>query len=299
MLTRILVPLDGSETAEAVLPYARLLADDLRIPVELLTVIDVAEIGRHLRSEQFTDLDAVIKYQIVEQEKYLKSMAGSFQDKNVSYSVEKGITAGSIIDRAGTDKGTLIAMATHGRSGLSRWLLGSIAEKVLRAANNPLLLVRATEGTPTDGKVALDSLTVPLDGSELAEAILPPVIELATAIKLAVRLMRCYNVADMISGYEDYGAGFEALRIRSKNEATEYLDAKAQQLREEGLPEVASFTLEGEPGETIVGAAKGAPNSLIAMCTHGRSGVNRWLLGSVTEKVVRHSGSPVLVIRSR
>ena len=299
MFTRILLPLDGSETAEAVLPYARLLASDLKIPIELLTVVDVAEIGKHLRSEQFADLDSLIKYQILDHEKYLKEIAQSFHGEKVSCIVDRGVTAASIIDKAAADKGTLIAMATHGRSGITRWLLGSIAEKVLRAANNPLLLVRARDEAATAGNVTIGSVMVPLDGSELAESILPAVIELAKAIKLAVRLMRCYSVADMIFGYEDFSAGIADLREKAKNEATEYLDAKVRHVREQGLAEVATYMSEGEPGEAIIEAAKSTPNSLIAMCTHGRSGVNRWLLGSVTEKVVRQSGHPVLIIRSR
>jgi nucleotide-binding universal stress UspA family protein len=298
MFTRILVPLDGSETAEAVLPYVRLLAGDLKIPVELLTVVDVAEIGRHLRSEQFADLDALIKYQIAEQEKYLDGVAQSFEMENVSHTVEKGITAGSIIDKAGADRGTLIAMATHGRSGLTRWLLGSIAEKVLRAANNPVLLVRARKDASTVGKATLDSVTVPLDGSELAESILPTVAELAKAIKLKLRLMRSYYITGMTFNYEDY-SGFEALSARFRNEAASYLDAKVQQMKNSGLVDVASFVPEGEPAESIIDVVKGKPSGLIAMSTHGRSGVNRWLLGSVTEKVVRHSGNPVLVIRGK
>jgi nucleotide-binding universal stress UspA family protein len=298
MYKRILVPLDGSNTAEAVLPYARLLAGDLKIPVELLTVVDVVDIGTHIPAEHFMDLDALIKNQILQHEKYLNNVAQSFESENVSCTVERGIAGGSIINKAGADKGTLIAMATHGRSGLRRWLLGSIAEKVLRASNNPLLLVRARDKAATDGKAALDSVMVPLDGSELAESILPPVIDLVKAIKLAVRIMRCYSVTDMVSSYEDYGLGLEALRTKSKDEATRYLDAKAEQLKKQGLTEVVSFTSEGEPAEAIIEAAKRAPNSLIAMCTHGRSGVNRWMLGSVTEKVVRHSGNPVLVIRA-
>jgi nucleotide-binding universal stress UspA family protein len=299
MYTRILVPLDGSRTAEAVLPYARLLAGELRIPVELLTVIDVIETSRELGPEHYLDFDAAIKDQVRSAEKSLSGIAKSFEGENVSCSVEKGITAGTILSKAEADKGTLIAMATHGRSGFRRWLLGSIAEKVLRAANSPLLLVRATDKAATDGKVALDSVIVPLDGSELAESILSPVIDLVKTIKLAVRLMRCYSFANLITSYEDYGAGVEGLRSRSKNEAISYLDVKVNQLKKEGLSDVASFLREGEPAEEIIEAAKGAPNSLIAMCTHGRSGMNRWMLGSVTEKVVRHSGNPVLVVRAK
>jgi len=297
MYTRILVPLDNSRTAEAVLPYARLLAGNLKIPVDLMTVVDVAEIRTQIQVERFADLDAIIKDQVLDAEKYLRGVANSFQGENCSCAVEKGVTAGSIVDNAGTDKGTLIAMATHGRSGLSRWLLGSIAEKVLRTANNPLLLIRANEKARTDGKATLDSVTVPLDGSELAESILPAVAELAKAMKLKLRLMRSYYITGITFNYEDV-SGFEAFSARSRNEATSYLDAKVQQLKNEGLVDVDSFVSEGEPAETIIEAVKGKPNGLIAMSTHGRSGVNRWLLGSVSEKVVRHSGNPVLVIRA-
>lgn len=182
-------------------------------------------------------------------------------------------------------------MATHGRSGLSRWLLGSTVDKVLRAASNPLFLVPPGEEVSTDRSAMLDSVTVPLDGSELAESILPSVIKLATAIKLKVRLMRGYYVTNILFRDE--------LRDlpRSKNEALRYLDAKVQQLKNEGLVHVVSFVLKGQPAEAIIEAARGTSKGLIAMCTHGRSGVSGWLLGSVTEKVVRLSGSPVLVIR--
>jgi nucleotide-binding universal stress UspA family protein len=298
MYTRILVPLDGSKTAEAVLPYARVLVSDLKVPVELLTVIDVAELSKHVPAERLTNFDEVIKGQGLNAKGYLGEVAKTFQGENVRCTVEQGAAAGNIINKAGTDKSTLIAMATHGRSGLSRWLLGSIAEKVLRAANNPLLLIRANKEASTDGRATLASVTVPLDGSKLAESILPQVVELANAIKLRVRLMRTYSVADTISRYEAYSSGFEALSAKSKSQVSSYLDEKVEQLKNEGLIDVVSLASEGKPAEMIIEAMRGAQNGLIAMCTHGRSGVNRWLLGSVTEKVVRHSGNPVLVVRA-
>jgi len=298
MYTRILIPLDGSKTAEAVLPYARLLAEKLKVPVELLTVVDVAEIGRSLGAEKLMHLDDVIKFHLLRAGEYLDNIAGSFPGDGVGCTVAQGIIEEAILKKAQADKGTLVAMATHGRSGLTRWLLGSIAEKVLRATNNPLLLVRANEAAASDGQARLDSVTVPLDGSELAEAILPPVVELARAIKLKVRLMRCYSLTEMLSSYEDYLSNLEDLPERSKHEAITYLDAAAQGLKTLGATEVVRFASDGEPAEAIIEAAKEAPNCLIAMCTHGRSGVRRWVLGSVTEKVVRHSGNPVLVMRA-
>jgi len=297
MFTRILVPLDGSKIAEGVLPYARMLAENLHIPVELLTVLDVAEITRHVHANQLTHVDAVIKDEVLKAEKYLGGVATSFHGESVGCTVEKGATAGTILSKAEADKGTLITMATHGRSGLKRWLLGSIAEKVLRAANNPLFLIRANEDAATDGKATLDSMMVPLDGSKLAESILLYAVELAKAMNLKVRLMRSHNIRGMLFSQKDY-SGFGAVLTQAKDEATSYLDAKVQESKAQGLLEVTSLILDGEPTERIIEAAKEAPNSLIAMCTHGRSGVKRWMLGSVTEKVVRHSGNPVLVVRA-
>ena len=94
-------------------------------------------------------------------------------------SVEQGIAPEAIIEKAAVEKSTFIAMTTHGRSGLNRWLLGSVAEKVLRATTNPLLLVRAAHEGKTEGEATLKSIVVPLDGSELAEHALPTVIEIA------------------------------------------------------------------------------------------------------------------------
>jgi nucleotide-binding universal stress UspA family protein len=301
MYTRILVPLDGSKTAESVLPCARLLAGNLHIPVELLTVVDIAELSMHVHADQLTYFDTIIKGQVVDAEKYLSGIARSFQGKNVRCSAEEGVTAATILIKAEGDEDTLIAMATHGRSGLRRWLLGSIAEKVLRASNNPLLLVRANAEAATDGKAALDSVIVPLDGSGLAESILPYAVKLAKIAHLKLRLMRSYYTrytTSMLFNYEDSLANLQELPAKAKTEAISYLEEKVYQLKNEGLSDVACFSAEGEPAEEIIDAAKGAPNSLIAMCTHGRSGVNRWMLGSVTEKVVRHSGNPVLVVRA-
>ena len=108
--------------------------------------------------------------------------------------MEKGKAEQVIIETAAADKGTLITMATHGRSGMNRWLLGSVAEKVLRGGTNPMLLVRATEEAKTDSVATVKSIVVPLDGSELAEGVLPTVAELAKTLKLAVVLFRAYSI---------------------------------------------------------------------------------------------------------
>jgi len=245
-------------------------------------------------------LDTLVDAAILRNQEYLQKIARTFTGVSVDYTVEGGAPDEAIIMKAALDKGTLITMATHGRSGVKRWLLGSVAEKVLRGSSNPLLLVRGDEEAKTEGEVTLSQIIVALDGSELAEAVLPSVAELAKAINLKVILLRSYTLPPIIGGYGAYipDLNLNALKAESKKDAVSYLDSKVQQLKSQGLDDVTPLTSEGEAAETIIELARRSPNSLIAMCTHGRSGVMRWMLGSVTEKVVRHSGDPVLVIRA-
>ena len=125
---------------------------------------------------------------------YLKRIATTFTEGNVKCVVEKGKAEQVIIEEAAADKGTLITMATHGRSGIDRWLVGSVAEKVLRGTTNPLLLIRASEEAKTEGQATLKSVVVPLDGSELAECVLPMVVGLAKKLNLEIVLVRAYNI---------------------------------------------------------------------------------------------------------
>ena len=143
MYTKILVPLDGSAVAEQVLPYVRTLAGGLKIPVELMGVVDMAELDSHISAEKGRYLDTLIEDSVRCSGEYLKGVAQTFPRASVSFAVEEGRAAEVIIAKAVADKETLITMATHGRSGINRWLLGSVAEKVLRGSANPLLLVRA------------------------------------------------------------------------------------------------------------------------------------------------------------
>jgi nucleotide-binding universal stress UspA family protein len=189
-------------------------------------------------------------------------------------------------------------MASHGRSGIDRWLLGSVAEKVLRGTTSPLFLVRATEHGKGEGEKTVKRVVVPLDGSPLAEKVLPHVTALAKVMAFEALLLRAYNLKQVISADEDFIPDWDALEAEAKREAISYLDSKVRELKSQGLIEVSSRVAEKGAAQEIIDVAI-EPNSLIAMSTHGRSGVKRWVLGSVTEKVVRHSNCPVLVIPQR
>jgi nucleotide-binding universal stress UspA family protein len=232
-------------------------------------------------------------------DQYLKGIAGTFPS-GTKCTVEKGKAEQVIIETAAADKGTLVTMATHGRSGINRWLLGSVAEKVLRGGTNPMLLVRATEEGKTEGTATLKSIVVPLDGSELAEGVLPAVTDLAKTLKLAVVLFRAYNIPyNAYAGGEGYYAvNYEELLTAMKDEAVDYLEKKTEAVKKSGVAEVSYVAKEGFAADEIISLAHKSPDNLIAMCTHGRSGVKRWMLGSVAETVVRHSADPVLVLRA-
>jgi len=299
MFTRILIPLDGSKTAEKVLPYARFLAGSLKLPVELLAVVDIVEMATHMSADRARYLDTMIEDSVRNSEQYLRGIARTFPS-GTKCTVEKGKAEQIIIETAAADKGTLVTMATHGRSGMNRWLLGSVAEKVLRGGTNPMLLVRATEEGKTDGGATLKSIVVPLDGSELAESVLPTVAELAKTLKLEVVLFRAYSIPysaySSAEGY--YAVDYEELLKAMREEAVDYLEKKTEAVKKLGIDKVSCVAKEGFAADEIISLSRKSPDNLIAMCTHGRSGVKRWVLGSVTETVVRHSADPVLVIRA-
>jgi nucleotide-binding universal stress UspA family protein len=182
-------------------------------------------------------------------------------------------------------------------------VLGSVANKVLHGTRNHLLLVRpGDQGTALPEEAPLKTVIVPLDGSELAETVLPHVTELAKAMNAEVLLVRVHSLlteASLMEG-DMYTPAMGEIWDQIKKEAWRYLEEKDKELRGQGVAKVSHLVLEGHlaaAGE-IIDLAKKTPDNLVAMCTHGRSGVGRWVLGSVTERVVRYCGDPVLVIRA-
>jgi len=286
MYHQILVPLDGSKLAESVLPYVRCLARALNAPVQLLHVNDPETVAGIANPNRGVD--------------YLRNVQSSVLNSlSVSSSVETGKPAEVIIDMAARDRNTLIAMATHGRSGVQRWLLGSVGHKVLHATANPLLLVRPGEQPPSDS-VQLKTLVVPLDGSHLAERVLPHALALARALKSELILTRVFSlpVGVQVAPEAAYVPNLSQLRENIREEASAYLKAKVEQLRAEGVDGVSCVLMEGDSASEIIDLARKTPDNLLAMCTHGRTGLSRWAIGSVTERVVRHCGDPVLIVRA-
>lgn len=135
------------------------------------------------------------------------------------------------------------------------------------------------------------SILVPLDHSELAEKILPEVEELALLLKAKLHLI-CVSKATVLPGVDRTDA-----QVKVVNTAKEYLERVKERLSTKDI-EIEMHSPYGNPAENILSVCKRQQIELIAMSTHGRSGISRWLLGSVAEKVVRHSEIPVLLYRS-
>lgn len=284
MYARIVVPLDGSELSEQVLPYVMHLAEIFESTIALVHAVEAEDLPENTIAEireEGTNL--------------LHRVAENFpRQLNIEYIVESGRAAEVILDAADAHADSLIVMATHGYSGLQRWFLGSIAHKVVQAASSPVFLVPAGTVENPDGEpVVFDKIIVPLDGSPLAEQILPYVVTLCKALSMELIVVRAYNPK------------FPGATVRMHDvtqivhdAAENYVVDKVQGLRKQGVKKVSYKVLRGIPAEQITDFALATPNSLTAMCTHGRHGVGRWVLGSVTDAVIHSSEEPLLVFRA-
>ena len=296
MYSRVLVPLDGSKLAEEILPLAECIGTAFNIPVELLSVVEkdvVEDMSKYSKGAQSKAATAA--------QVYLSGIATKMSSQvpadQVKMSVKVAKVADAIVEEADKVNGTLIALSSHGRSGLTRMVLGSIADKVLHATKSPLLLYTPREDEPNRPADDLNTIVVPVDGSELAERVLPHTKALAKALKLKIILLRVTpDVTGYYEGDQFYPMPQEVIE-GIENDALNYLDEKVAALKSEGFSSVEGCLLSGQAATQIVDFIRNTPRSFAAISTHGRSGMNRWVLGSVADGVIRRTAAPVLVVR--
>ena len=307
MYERILVPLDGSDLALQALPYARTVFGATGAEVELLSVIEPIEslakgrlrdsvaVGAGGRPRR-ASTDNVVRLLNLRRNEAMKTLEATAESLGgtgrVRCIVREGDPAQAIIEEADERPNTLIAMATHGRSGIGRWLLGSVTDKVARHAKHPTLVVRAREDTRSAPPL-LRKVLLPLDGSSTAEAAIPHGVEIAKTLGLGITLLHATSRLSPAEVYTEYIV-YDDWFTQVQTDARSYLGGIAQRIRGQGVEDVNEHVMVGNAGSLILDAADDA---LVVMATHGRSGVGRWLLGSVTDRVVRHSSGPVLVVR--
>ena len=300
MFNDILVPLDGSPLSQAILGPVTFMAQGLGSRVTLLYVLEAA----------VESSDAEIEAEAARQQEsmrplaqgYLEEMAASLRQEGVA--VETLVLAGkpheAIVNYTGEQDFGLVAMATHGRSGVARAVLGSVATRVLQACYCPLLLVRPRRRRGLwVAPRRISQLLLPLDSCDLAELALPYAEELAVRLALPVMLIQVAPVSGQVTVGTGtkwvWGTGAE-LEKRIQVVTTGYLSGIGRGMVRKGI--TANWdTLRGKAPDAIVEWAKRDGSTLIVMTTHGRSGLGRWALGSVADAVVRETKVPVLVVR--
>jgi nucleotide-binding universal stress UspA family protein len=308
MYRRMLVPLDGSELAEVVFTYAKELAGRLDIDIILLHVS-----GPHL--EQFAPMSRAYIERAAEtlgvQAREVQENTGippGGKPLEARGEVTVGYPADEILRLADEYAVDLILMATHGRSGKKRWHIGNVADKVLRASKVPIWLVRAgVPDEPSYDKWPSTTIIVPLDTSEVAESVLPHVEALAkqrSTKPVEVTLLRVcepptlpsYSIPELPTEPLNWGEYMQQETARCKQGAQEYLAGVEKQLKESNI-EARSEVLLGKAADEIVDFANKNPFNLVVMATHGRSGLSRWVYGSVAENVLVGVSSSVFLVR--
>jgi nucleotide-binding universal stress UspA family protein len=297
MFENFLVPLDTSKMSEQVLPYVELLAGRLGQPVHLLSVSDDGQIM------QIAPHNVTIT-EIVEERRavisgYLREVRERLEESGLTVTTEmvSGHVADMILTTASRRSAGLIAMATHGRVGPERWFLGSIADRIIRSATSPILLVRPGKEAARQ-PVSIEKIILPVDGSTLAEAAIPQATFLAQTFDRPITLVRTLDMTWLGTG-DGMTADFTLtpdLQELLESDAKEYLAQTAAGLEEKGIKvqQVFSFQL---PASEIIEQAHSTPGALIVMSSHGRSGLGRTVLGSVADRVVRTAEAPVLLVR--
>jgi nucleotide-binding universal stress UspA family protein len=318
MYRRILVPLDGSPLAERAIPVAERLARSSGAAL-LLVRVETPDYGAYYwpyvdSNPAMMPLDeegaiTVAEIQHKQAHAYLASVADRLMVAGIGVEtrVISGVAGESLLRTIEGDHPDLVVISSHGRTGLSRWMLGSVAHHLVRQSPAPVLVLRASAETEID----LTQLTHPvrmlvtLDGSRLAESVLGPAADLCVGLAgTAPAELRLLLVVFQFAAPPD--ATNQALLVEG---ARSYLERVAERLgsaRQGRLRVTHSVVTGNDIAATIAdAAAHGLPGGthagtgvdLVAMATHGATGLTRWVLGSITERVVETIHLPMLVVR--
>ncbi len=303
MFEAIVVPLDGSEFSEQTLPLARRLAEALEATLHLVHV-HVPRPPDHFLTEahlgvEGIDIPAWEDERRAQSQTYLEEIATRLRDEGTD--VESVWLEGPFVDEmeryCAALESPLVLITSHGRTGVSRMWLGSSADAVIRTLAAPVLMLRPASGGEKVAVPQLKHILVPLDGSPDTAAILAPVGGLARAVGARLTLFHVVSSDDLIGG-PILPVLIDSLP-NSLEKAHQHLERRADILRAAGLDVSVEVVHSQLPGQAIGAAAEANSVDLIAMATHGYGGVRRILLGSVTDKVLRASGLPLLLQRPK
>jgi nucleotide-binding universal stress UspA family protein len=283
MIKSVLVPLDGSDLAEQALGYALPIAKRHNATLHLVFVI-------RKDADASEDDDA---------RQYLSTIAQQIGYEAKPH-VRFGTPADEIIETGDALEDPLIVMTTHGRTGIGRWIYGSVADKVVHASSAPVLLLRSGAGKLTGESI--QRIMAPVDGSAYSEAALNFAKSMSTIFEAELHIVRVAETASLYSslGYETYapGAGQPMSDVVEYmvNETHKYISTVTRELKEQGY-NVQGAVLEGFAGEELIGYERKIEPQLVVMATRGRSGFDRFIFGSVAERILKSGQTPVLMVK--
>lgn len=278
MREKIVVPLDGSHLAEVALPYAEELAAKMGSEIILLSVLPSEETHEYQKYRSYATKIVNVTERHVE--KYLDKSGK--RAINIGTATRAGSPADGILDYVGKGSSKLIVMATHGRSGLSRWAVGSVADKVVRATTKqPLILIRAKGSHPDiREKRILKKTLVPLDGSITSEAVIPYIMEIAHSLHMEITLLQVIPKTN-----------------HTFASAEDYLQRWCRHLINNGIKASCELSV-GAAADQIIDLADELAIDLVAMSTHGQTAIHLWPLGSVAQKVLLGGNTPLMLVRA-
>lgn len=297
MFDRILVPLDGSELAELALEPALQLAKASEGRVILLRCIIPVYMTMPVVAYEYGWAWPEYAREQIRQEArgYLQTVQEKIQHPEIDTEtlMVEGDAASMIVDSAEEVHADLIVMSTYGHSGVKRWRLGSVTERVLHSIACPVLMVRS--GQP------ITRILIPLDGSPLAERVLEPALAAAANLGAHVTLLRIVEPLAIPESTVPYDWGIrngdkEQWNQQGKSEAEIYLKQVARRYGHH-LLELQQVVINGAAEEKILAYAQLHNMDMVAMSTHGHTGLRRWLYGSVTAKVMRGYEGNMLIVR--
>jgi nucleotide-binding universal stress UspA family protein len=298
-LERILVPLDGSAVAEQSIPYVAALAAD-NAEITFIQVVSEGHSERDMLGHVVVPAGEVGHRSRMQGLDHLRDAADRWRSilpVEPRFEVSIGDPIKEIIATAKRLSCELIAVASHGRGGVRRLAVGSVAHDLARSSPVPVLLIRARDDAG-NGQARLDRIVVPYDGSQLASAAIPAAIDLAKRIGSGIFLIQVISPTDyapMPATTESYfpsAAYEETIELVEQNAESE-LKTVADVIQNAGV-EVKHAVVPGAPAEALIDQTR--HEDLIVMTSHGRSGLKRLFMGSVAEHLVRHGHAPVVVV---
>lgn len=296
-MSRILVPLDGSEFSEQALPYAFGMARRTGAELHLVRVHTPSQVD--WLSNGFLPAPIGLDDDLREADHaYLERMA-EYSAMHLERAARTALLTGPVapaidgyVRAHGID---LVIMTTHGRTGLSRAWIGSVADALVRTIEVPVLLLRPRT-PPITAPIAIEHILIPIDESDYSTEILGPALDLGKITGARYTLLQVISPPLSVPSADAVALPVQFARaIELRVEAGERLEELARRLRAQGYDVDTSIVIHGQVAHGILEQVVGLKADLIAMSTHGRRGLARFALGSVADKVMRGTSVPLLL----